>query len=61
MSMREATNHLFTRTIMPLLFLGVTAGPSLAIAASEMPPLNATRWVNSTPLIPPKRCAARSF
>ena len=37
---------------MPFLFLGVTASPGLAIAASEMPPLKATRWVNSTPLTP---------
>ena len=52
MSMREATNRLFTRTIMPLLFLGAIASPGLAIAASAMPPLDATRWVNSTPLTP---------
>ncbi len=52
MSMREAIDNHFVRAIMPLLFLGAAASPGLAIAVSEMPPLNATRWVNSTPLTP---------
>ena len=39
-----------TRAIAWFMFLGITAGPGLAIAAGGMPPLNATRWVNSTPL-----------
>ena len=52
MSMREAIDHHLVRAIMPLLFLGAAASPGLAIAASEMPPLKATRWVNSTPLTP---------
>ena len=52
MSAREAINYFLTRTLMPLLFLGATATPSLAIAASEMPRLGATRWVNSSPLTP---------
>jgi len=38
------------KAIMTLLFLGVTAAPGLALAASDMPALNAERWVNSTPL-----------
>jgi len=38
------------RAILPFLFMGVTAGPGLAIAANEMPPLKAERWVNSPPL-----------
>lgn len=38
--------------IVPFLFLGVTAGPGLALAAGEMPALNADRWVNSIPLTP---------
>ena len=40
------------KALIPLLFLGITAGPGFAIAAGEMPPLNATRWVNSAPLTP---------
>jgi thiol-disulfide isomerase/thioredoxin len=40
------------RGVALFLLLGITAGPGLAIAAGEMPPLNATRWVNSTPLTP---------
>jgi thiol-disulfide isomerase/thioredoxin len=50
--MREAIKRRFTRTIMPLLLFGATGSPGLAIAAGEMPPLNATRWVNSSPLTP---------
>ena len=42
--------HSLTRAILPLLFLGVTGGPGLAMAASEMPALKAARWVNSSPL-----------
>ena len=34
---------------MPLLFLGVTATLGLAHAASQIPELNAERWVNSAP------------
>ena len=49
---RAIRHHPLVRAILPFLFLGVTAGPSLAIAASEMPPLKAERWVNSTPLTP---------
>jgi len=52
MSMREAIKRRFTRTIMPLLLFGATGSPGLAIVAGEMPPLNATRWVNSSPLTP---------
>ncbi len=52
MSMREAIKRRFTRTIMPLLLFGATGSPALAIAAGEMPPLDATRWVNSSPLTP---------
>ena len=48
----KSCRHLFTRVFMPLLFLAATASSSAAIAASEMPRLNATRWVNSTPLTP---------
>jgi len=40
------------RGVAWFLLLGITAGPGSAIAAGEMPPLNATRWVNSTPLTP---------
>ena len=40
------------RVIMSLLVLGVVAGPAIAIAACEMPPLKANRWVNSSPLTP---------
>src|SRR5258708_36041566 len=35
---------------MPLLFLGVTAAPGFALAASDIPALKAERWVNSPPL-----------
>jgi len=38
------------RVVMSFLLLGVTAGPGLAIAATEIPPLEATRWANSAPL-----------
>jgi hypothetical protein len=38
------------KAIMPLLFLGVTAAAGLAHAASDMPALEASRWVNSAPL-----------
>ena len=44
--------HRLMRAVMPFLFLGATAAPGLAIAASEMPPLKAERWVNSAPLTP---------
>lgn len=44
--------HPLARVIMSLLFLGATGGPGIAIAASEMPPLKAERWVNSPPLTP---------
>jgi thiol-disulfide isomerase/thioredoxin len=37
---------------MSLLFLGATASAGLAFAASELPALNAERWVNSPPLTP---------
>jgi thiol-disulfide isomerase/thioredoxin len=37
---------------MSLLFLGMTGGPGLAMAASEIPALMAERWVNSPPLTP---------
>jgi thiol-disulfide isomerase/thioredoxin len=50
MFMREAVNHFFTRVLMSLVFLGAAASSGLSIAAGEMPPLKATRWVNSTPL-----------
>lgn len=35
---------------LPLLFVGVVAASCLASAASSLPSLNATRWVNSAPL-----------
>ena len=44
--------HPLARVIMSMLFLGATGGPGIAIAASEMPPLKAERWVNSPPLTP---------
>jgi thiol-disulfide isomerase/thioredoxin len=44
--------HSIMRAILPLLFLGVTTSAGLAMAASEMPPFNATRWVNSSALTP---------
>jgi thiol-disulfide isomerase/thioredoxin len=37
---------------MAFLFLGVSISPDLAIAVSEMPPINAERWVNSPPVTP---------
>src|SRR5215471_18514224 len=43
-------HHRLIRLVMSLLLLGVVTGPSLATAASEIPSLNAVRWVNSTPL-----------
>jgi len=49
--MCKAIDHLI-RAFAWFLFLGITAVPGLAIAAGAMPPLNATRWVNSTPLTP---------
>ena len=42
-------HHRLIRLVTSLLLLGITAGPTLATAASEIPPLNAVRWVNSTP------------
>jgi len=45
-------HHHFTSAILPLLLLGVTARADFAMAASKIPVLNATRWVNSTPLTP---------
>jgi len=42
--------HPRLRVVISFLLLGVTAGPGLAIAATEVPPLQATRWVNSAPL-----------
>ena len=44
--------HSLTRAVLPLLFLGVTGSPGLAMAASEMPALKPARWVNSPPLTP---------
>ena len=38
------------KRIAPLLFAGATAGAGVALAASELPPLQAERWVNSAPL-----------
>ena len=35
---------------VPLLLAGVIAAPAIALAASEMPALQAERWVNSMPL-----------
>ena len=43
-------HHRLLRVVISFLLLGVTAGPGLAIAATEIPPLEATRWVNSAPL-----------
>ena len=40
----------FSRAIMSLLFLGATAAAGPALAASDIPALEAQRWVNSTPL-----------
>lgn len=43
----------FMNVIMSFLLLAATAmGQSPAIAAGDMPPLSAERWVNSTPLTP---------
>src|SRR6476646_1633633 len=47
---RAIRHHPLVRAILAFLFLGVTAGPSLAIAASEMPAFKVERWVNSTQL-----------
>lgn len=47
---RSLGRHRLIRLVMSLLLLGVTFGPSLATAASEIPALNAVRWVNSTAL-----------
>jgi thiol-disulfide isomerase/thioredoxin len=44
--------HSPTRILMSLLLLSATAGPGLAMAASDMPALNGERWVNSPPLTP---------
>lgn len=38
------------KAILPFMFLGVTAGPGLAVAASEIPAFKVERWVNSKPL-----------
>jgi hypothetical protein len=38
--------------MMSLLAAGILAASCLAGAASRLPPLNATRWVNSAPLTP---------
>lgn len=46
----RATGFSILRVIMPLLFLGVTAPAGFARTASQIPELNAERWVNSTPL-----------
>src|SRR2546421_11525158 len=46
----ETINFSAMRAIMSVLFLGITAAPGLALAASGIPPLMAERWVNSTPL-----------
>jgi hypothetical protein len=40
------------KTIAPFLFAGATAWSGIALAASEMPALEAERWVNSAPLSP---------
>ena len=40
------------RTILLLLLLGVIASSVIASAATRMPALKATRWVNSPPLTP---------
>ena len=40
------------RAILSLLFLAVVAGSGIASAASNLPALKATRWVNSAPLTP---------
>ena len=40
------------RAFLPFLFLGVAAVPGVAGAASQLPTLNAVRWVNSAPLTP---------
>jgi len=50
--MSTPIDRLLAKAITPLLLLGITAGPGFAIAAGEMPPLNADRWVNSPPLTP---------
>jgi len=47
---RPLGSYRLMRVGLPFLFAGVTAGPGLAIAASAIPPLEAVRWVNSTPL-----------
>ena len=38
------------KAIMSLVLLGISAAPELALAASDIPPLRAERWVNSPPL-----------
>ena len=40
------------KTIAPFLFAGATGWSGIALAASEMPALEAERWVNSAPLSP---------
>jgi hypothetical protein len=40
---------MITKTL-PLIFLGVAAASCLANAASSVPSLKATRWVNSPPV-----------
>ena len=48
----KGTDFSAMKAIIALLFLGITATPGLARAASEIPELRAERWVNSTPLAP---------
>ncbi len=50
-TINDATRML-ARAIMTFLVLGAVASSGMAQAASAMPPLNATRWVNSAPLSP---------
>ena len=49
---RDANHGRLTRAVLPFLFLGVAADSGAAVAASQLPTLNAVRWVNSTPLGP---------
>ena len=41
-----------TKVLLPLIFFGVAASGGVAAAASQLPDLNANRWVNSAPLTP---------
>jgi len=51
--MSQNINHgRLIRALLPLLFLGVGAGPGRASAAGQMPELKAERWVNAAPLTP---------